>query len=59
MHRKEITEKNYQLAFQKLILSLSFDFMDINKKNYDEKINNLLKQLSQFLNSDRTYFFYH
>lgn len=57
MHRQIIAEKNYRLAFQKMVLDLSFNFMEVNDKNLNKKIENLLKELGEFLNSDRTYIF--
>lgn len=55
MNRKEIKDKEYQLAFQKMVLDISFDFMKVDEKNYDEKVQRLLKKLGKFVEADRTY----
>lgn len=57
MDRKIIAEKDYRLAFQKMVLDLSFSFMEVNDENLNNKIEDLLKKLGEFLNSDRTYIF--
>lgn len=51
----ELKEKDYLLAFQKLVLDISFDFMTINHRNFDKKIDSLLKRLGNFLQADRSY----
>lgn len=55
MNRKEIKDKEYQLAFQKMILDISFDFIKIDENNYDKKAQHLLEKLGKFVQADRTY----
>lgn len=43
MDRKIIAEKDYRLAFQKMVLDLSFSFMEVNDENLN--LNNSYLQL--------------
>jgi len=43
--------------YQKTIAEISFDFINVNINNIDEKIQNLLKKSGIVLNVDRTYVF--
>ncbi|MDY0289948.1 MAG: EAL domain-containing protein [Sphaerochaeta sp.] len=56
-HKEIIQEKNYVISFQKMILDISFDFMDIIPENFDGKVNTLLKKIGVFFKMDRTYLF--
>jgi diguanylate cyclase (GGDEF)-like protein len=51
---KKMKENKYQINFQKLISELSVDFVDINKDNFDGKINSMLERVGLFFNMDRT-----
>lgn len=53
----KIKEKNYQIQFQKLLLDSSFEFMNIDQENFDNKVNILLENLGSFFNVDRAYLF--
>ena len=53
----KMKEKNYKIAFQKMVLDISFEFMSINQENFDEKVNKLLGNIGSFFNVDRTYLF--
>ena len=53
----KIQENKYQISFQKMISCISFQFVSLNQDNFDEKINNLLRQIGVFFNVDRTYLF--
>ena len=51
----EIKLKNHEIEFQKMVLDISFEFMNIDSVNFDDSMNNLLKCLGVFFNVDRTY----
>lgn len=53
----KIKEQKHLIAFQKMILDITFDFMDINQENFDERVNNLLESIDQFFEADRSYLF--
>lgn len=54
---KEREEKNNLIAFQKIVIDISFDFMNINQKTFDIKVQNLLEKIGNFFMVDRTYLF--
>lgn len=49
--------KDYLIEFQKMILGTTFDFMNINQENFDERVNYLLESIGQFFGVDRAYLF--
>ena len=53
----KLKENACQIGFQRIISELSFDFISVNQRNIDEKINNLLKKIGEFFKVDRTYVF--
>nr|WP_255763888.1 diguanylate cyclase [Jeotgalibaca sp. MA1X17-3] len=53
----EQEEKNNLIAFQKIVIDISFDFMNINQATFDEKVQNLLEKIGNFFMVDRTYLF--
>ncbi len=53
----EIKAKNYQIKFQKILLDVLFEFMNINEENFDEHVNDLLEKIGSFFNVDRIYLF--
>lgn len=53
----EINKKNHEIEFQKMIIDMAFEFMNLDLKNFNEKISILLKELGNFFNVDRTYLF--
>ncbi len=54
---KKIQENAYQIEFQKKVSEISFDFVNLNQKNFENKVNNLLEKMGEFFNVDRTYLF--
>ncbi|MDO9494053.1 EAL domain-containing protein [Acetobacterium sp.] len=50
-----LQENSKQDAFQKMISQLSSDFVTMNRTNFDEKINQLLKKSGNFTRTDRVY----
>jgi PAS domain S-box-containing protein len=46
-----------QVALQRLITDISFDFIRINVSNLNDKINVMLRKLGEFFGVDRTYVF--
>ncbi|MBU4438278.1 MAG: EAL domain-containing protein, partial [Acetobacterium sp.] len=50
-----LIENTKQDAFQKMITELSADFVTMNRNNFDEKVNYLLKRSGDFTNTDRVY----
>lgn len=54
---KEIKENTYQIKFQKMVLDISLDFLNLNNTNYSEKVDTLLEKIGLFYDSDRTYLF--
>ncbi len=50
-----LQENSKQDAFQKMISQLSSDFVTMNRTNFDEKINQLLKRSGNFTRTDRVY----
>lgn len=57
IYTEELKEKEFLIDFQKMILDVSFDFMDINPQNFDNKVTSLLEQIGKFFKVDRTYVF--
>lgn len=53
----KINEQNHLLAFQKMVLDISFEFMNINQENFDGKVDHLLENIGRFFGVDRTYLF--
>lgn len=53
----KIKENNYQIAFQKMVSDVLFEFVNFNQENFDEKVNYLLEKIGSFFNVDRTYLF--
>ena len=53
----KIKENTYQIEFQKMNSDTSFEFITINKENFDEKINLMLERMGRFFKVDRTYLF--
>ncbi len=49
--------KDYLIAFQKMVLEMSFNFMGIDHKNYEMRVDHLLKSIGKFFEVDRTYLF--
>lgn len=55
-YRKEMErEMKYDAKFQELIADISADFISVDGKNIDEKIRSMLKAVSEFFGSERTY----
>lgn len=54
---EELKAKDYRIEFQNMVLGISFEFMSITQENFDEKVNDLLKNIGSFFNVDRTYLF--
>lgn len=50
-------ENAYQIELQKINSEISFDFMTINRENFDEKVNKLLFKLGLLFQVERTYMF--
>lgn len=53
----KIKENQYQIASQKLVSEVLFDFVNVNQENLDDQVNNMLEKIGVFLNVDRTYLF--
>jgi len=53
----KIKANNYLINFQKMVLDISFEFMNINQEKFDGKVNNLLGKMGSFFHVDRTYLF--
>lgn len=53
----KVKENKKQAAFQKVVSDITFSFLTFNDENSDEKIQNLLKEIGEFFNVDRTYLF--
>lgn len=49
--------KDYLIKFQKMILDITFDFMNIEQENFDERVNALLESIGKFFGADRAYLF--
>ncbi|NLK00601.1 MAG: diguanylate cyclase [Clostridia bacterium] len=54
---KRLKENIRQMDFQKVISEISFDFVNVNQENIDEKINNMLRGIGEFFLVDRAYVF--
>lgn len=52
-----LKENADKIKLQKLIAEISSDFVAINQINFDEKINNMLKQSGEFCQVERSYVF--
>ncbi|MEL7609292.1 MAG: EAL domain-containing protein [Bacillota bacterium] len=50
-----LKDNAYRIRFQKLISEISFDFVNINQSNLNEKINAMLGKIGLFFQADRTY----
>lgn len=57
MYVAKMEENNYRIRFQEMNARISSDFITINKENRDNKINQLLSEIGEFFNADRTYLF--
>lgn len=62
---RDISEKNrimsqleYRLVFEDLILDISSLFINLKAKNIDENINKTLQRIGQFVEADRSYIFF-
>lgn len=53
----KIKENDYQIAFQKLVSDVSFDFLYFEPGNSNDKIDALLAKIGKFFDVDRTYLF--
>ncbi len=53
----QINQQNHLIAFQKMVLDVSFKFMNINKENFDHRVDYLLKSIGTFFEVDQTYHF--
>ena len=53
----KIKENTYQIQFQKMNSDTSYDFITINKENFNDKINLMLERMGKFFKVDRTYLF--
>ncbi len=56
-YNNKIKEQENLIAFQKMVLDISFEFMNINQVNFDEKVDHLLEKIGTFFEVDRTYVF--
>lgn len=56
-YQDQIKEKDYQIAFQKIVLDITFELMSLNQENFDNKVNSLLESIGSFFNVDRAYLF--
>lgn len=52
---KRLTENLEQVNFQKLVSTISQDFVNINQQNIDEKVTTMLGQIGQYFQVDRVY----
>lgn len=53
----KLKENVCQIGFQKMISEISFDFVGINRENFDEKVRHMLDRIGLFFQVDRTYLF--
>lgn len=47
----------FQSSFQKVVAEVSSDFINVDLYNFEEKLNNMLKQIGVFLEVDRSFIF--
>lgn len=53
-----IDQKTSKLTpFQKIVLDITFDFMNLTEENFDERVEHLLERLGIFFQVDQTYLF--
>lgn len=52
-----IIEQEHLIDFQKMVLDISFEFMNINRGNFRRKVDLLLENIGIFFEVDRTYLF--
>lgn len=57
IYRKRLQENFYQIEFQKLISEISSEFVSVDKKSIDKKIEHMLERTGSFFSADRTYVF--
>ena len=55
--KDKIAASDHQLAFNKKVLEIAFEFMTINQENADDKVEYLLERIGSFFHMDRTYLF--
>lgn len=53
----KIKENDDQIAFQKMLSDVLFEFISLNQNNFDAKVDYLLEKTGRFFNVDRTYLF--
>ncbi|MBU1043400.1 MAG: diguanylate cyclase [Candidatus Omnitrophica bacterium] len=57
-HRKQVEEElRYKNAFKTVITELSAKFVDLSDSNFEDGINDALRQLGEFADIDRCYIF--
>lgn len=56
-HTFEIDKKKKQIKFQKILSEMLFELIDLNQKNFNSKINMLLKKIGIHYGVDRVYLF--
>lgn len=54
----KLKETAYQSDFNRMISEISFDFVGINKENFDIKTNYLLEKMGDFFRASRTYIYF-
>lgn len=57
MYVSKIKENDYKIAFQKMNLEISYDFVNINQENLNEKVNILLAKMGIFFQVERAFLF--
>ncbi len=57
VYLRKIEENEYQIAFQKMISDISYEYVSLNQENFTERVNHLLEEIGSFFNVDRTYLF--
>ncbi|MCC3145130.1 PAS domain S-box protein [Halanaerobium sp. Z-7514] len=55
--KEQRAELEFQYQFQKTLAEISSNLMDVNKANIDRKMTNVLENIGEFFNIDRSYIF--
>lgn len=53
----KLKENSYQIEFQRMVSEISYDFMNINRVNFESRISSLLERTGNFFKASRTYIF--
>ncbi|MGI6751572.1 MAG: diguanylate cyclase domain-containing protein [Anaerovoracaceae bacterium] len=57
IYMKKLNENIYQMDYQRMVMEITYDFLNVTQSTMDDKINSLLSRMGAFFNVDRTFVF--